>query len=310
MINTLITGGAGYIGSMLAEKLLTLGFKVTVVDKLTYGAMGINHLLMNDNFKFVHADVEDFDNYSEHLRTCDVFIPLAALVGAPLCAKYRKAAEKVNYSVIANSLDFLKDDCFVLYPNTNSGYGVTSGTELCTEEMELNPISLYGETKVRAEAVIKSWQHFTIFRLATVFGVSYRPRFDLIVNNFVKQAVLEKNVLVFQGEMKRNFVHVKDVVDAFAFAIEERKSLSGEVYNLGNDNENCTKLELAQKVAAALDGVNVIEGDGYIDPDKRNYVVSNQKLRDAGFVAERCIKREVPKLADQIRIMTLLNANY
>jgi len=306
----LITGGAGYIGSLLTENLLKQGHEVVLIDRFTYGSSSINHLLRFENLTVQRCDVIDHSLYCDHLRNCDVFIPLAALVGAPLCDQYPNEAEKVNFLAIQRALDIITDKCLVIYPNTNSGYGITSGSEFCTEDTELAPISIYGETKVRAEREIIERGSGVIFRLATVFGASYRPRFDLIVNHFVKQAVDEKNILVFQGEMKRNFVHVLDVMDAFCFAMDNHQEMSGQVYNLGNDLENCTKRVLAQKIADTLTGINVIEGDGYIDPDKRNYIVSNDKLKKVGFIAGRSIESEVKIIADQVRLSNLVNANY
>ena len=308
--NVVITGGAGYIGSMLAAELSSLGHQVTIVDKFNFGTSSINHLVSRPNFDVIQSDVCDLENYTNVLKTCDVFVPLAALVGAPLCAKFPSETERVNTGAILRALDLIKQSCFVIYPNTNSGYGITSGEKLCTEDMPLNPVSIYGETKVKTESSIIDRGNSAVFRLATVFGASNRPRFDLIVKYFVRQAVLEKNILVFQGDMKRNFVHVLDVVDAFIYAINNHITLDGEIFNLGNDNENASKIETATKISLALEGVNIIEGSGYVDPDKRNYIVSNKKLMDFGFSALRSIEDEVPILAKQVKLALLSNANY
>lgn len=282
----LMTGCAGYIGSTLLEYLLGAGHDVLGVDNFMYNnSYALSSYLHHPKF---HCRVENplsynFSHFKSLMRDIDVVIPLAALVGAPLCDRLPEEAVALNQKFIEDIVYVLKPYQKIIYPNTNSGYGIKEG--MCTEEDELNPISLYGETKCAAEKAVLSHGNSVVFRLATVFGPSPRMRFDLMVNNLFYRYYKEGGLDMFEPQFRRNFVHVRDVARAFMFGLD--RDFTG-VYNLGNDDMNCTKMELAQKIEnfilgpVALLGSKITVGDGK-DPDQRDYNISSQKVRDAGF---------------------------
>ena len=243
----LITGGAGYIGSMLTSRLINLGYKVTVVDKLKYNNLSLAHLYINKNFTFFNDDVRNI-KFMKIINDFDFIIPLAALVGAPLCDKNKKEAIEVNLDSISNLIKIITDQQKIIYPTTNSGYGIGSKSNYCTEETELNPISLYGSTKVSAEKIILSRKNSISLRLATVFGYSYRMRTDLLVNNFVLRAVEKNEIILFEPHFRRNFIHISDVVNGFIFSINNFIKMRSNAYNLGLSNANLTKIGLAQTI--------------------------------------------------------------
>lgn len=281
----LITGGAGYIGSKLSTKLVNLGHKVTVIDKLTYSSSSINHLFCSKNFKFIKSDINKKKLSKKFLNQFDFIIPLAALVGAPLCDKHKKLALETNVNCIKRLVNNIDDNVKVIYPTTNSGYGIGEKNKFCTEETPLKPISLYGKTKTDAENIIMVRKNSISFRLATVFGYSYRMRTDLLVNFMTKEAVDKKKLTIFEPYFRRNFIHINDVVDAFVFALKNFQSLKGNVYNLGLSSANITKIELAKSIKKIVKNLNIkIDKNGY-DPDKRDYIVSNDKIEKKGFKA-------------------------
>ena len=216
----LITGGAGYLGSILTTKLVYLGYDVTVIDILEFNKISLSHLFLKKNFKFINGDVRNKKLMSKELKNNDIIIPLAALVGAPLCAKYPKKTLDINYKCIKFILSKLKLSQKIIYPNTNSGYGIGDKNKFCDEKSPLKPISLYGRTKVEAEKIILKHKNSIVFRLATVFGYSYRMRTDLLVNFLVNMAVRNKRLTIFEPNFRRNYIHVIDVANAFIFAIE------------------------------------------------------------------------------------------
>ena len=296
MKNILITGGAGYIGSVLTETLLNRGYKVTVVDLFDQLESSLSYAAQYKNFSAKRLDVLDAKKLREFCTPFDVIIPLAALVGAPLCERHEVLAELINYKSIANILETKKSDQLIIYPNTNSGYGkMTDNEDFCTEESPLNPISVYGETKVRAEKDIINSGGIA-FRLATVFGSSYRMRTDLMVNEFVYKAVKEKCVVLFESHFRRNFIHVRDVCKAFIHAIENSSSMSGEVYNLGLSSANYTKKQLCLKIKEQVKSFVIIENDISLDPDKRDYLVSNEKLEATGWSPDHSIESGIAEL--------------
>jgi nucleoside-diphosphate-sugar epimerase len=284
-MNILITGAAGYIGSKLAIKLLKEGHNVYAFDNYFYNQAPLTRpLLRHENCLFYEEDVT---NWSTNLMNCinesDVIIPLAALVGAPLCDKHRVEAIELNELWFSKLVTLLTDQK-VIYPNTNSGYGAT-GDSICTEETPCNPISLYGITKGNAEKILLTqYDNSVCFRLATVYGKSYRQRMDLLVNNLVYTALLNKKLEVFDGHFRRNYIHIDDIVRAFIHAIDNFDLMKNNVYNLGNDSVNMTKLELVQKVCEHINAEYTIVNDK-TDPDKRDYIVSSKKLYDTGFTA-------------------------
>jgi nucleoside-diphosphate-sugar epimerase len=300
----LVTGGLGYIGSIVCEHLLGAGFHVTALDNLLYGTgqQGLYHLCANPAFDFIKGDVRDELTLGPAVRAADVIIHLAAIVGAPACEKDPLLATSVNLDAV-RLLDRLRSPSqLVIYPNTNSGYGITTGQDRCTEDSPLAPISLYGQTKVEAERVLLARPRTVALRLATVFGMSPRMRLDLLVNHFVHAAYKEGYLVIFEKDFKRNFVHVRDVADCMLHVIAHADRMAGRAYNLGLDEANLSKEELAQKVKQHVRNFYIHFAPIGQDPDKRNYVVSNQRLREAGFVARRSLDEGIEELLKGYRM--------
>jgi nucleoside-diphosphate-sugar epimerase len=280
----LITGGAGYLGSVITQKLLESGYNVVVLDKLIFNQLSLLPHTSNPNFKFVYGDVKDIDLLKRLVDECDTIIPLAAIVGFPACDADPKLAYEINFEQIRNIVDWIKGtDKKILYPNTNSGYGVGEGGEYCNELSPLKPISVYGKTKVDAEKYILENTDGICFRLATVFGVSPRMRVDLLVNDFTYKAITDKYIVVFERNFKRNFIHIKDVASAFIFMIENYDTYRGEVFNVGLSDANLSKKELLEKIQTYVKDFAVSYNDYYEDPDKRDYIVSNEKIEGTGW---------------------------
>lgn len=293
----LVTGGLGYIGSILCEQLLAAGYRVTALDNVMYGQeQGLYHLCADENFAFVRGDVRDEAVMRSTLASADVIVHLAAIVGMPACQRDPVLATSVNLESV-RLLDRLSSPRqLIIYPNTNSGYGATSGKAFCTEDSPIEPISLYGRTKCEAEQILLQRSSTIALRLATVFGMSPRMRLDLLVNHFVYAAVTEGYIVLFEKEFKRNFVHVRDVADCVRYAIEHPQKMAGRPYNLGLDEANISKEELALKVQKEIPRFYLHFAPIGQDPDKRNYIVSNQRLREAGFVARRGLESGIREL--------------
>jgi nucleoside-diphosphate-sugar epimerase len=292
----LVTGGAGYIGSMLCTHLLNLGYSVTVIDKLMFDSNAIKHLFSYKNFFFYNKDVNNIRFICKIISKFDYIIPLAALVGAPLCDKYKKEAIETNYKSIKNIVSNLNKKQKIIYLTTNSGYGIGEKNKFCNENSPLNPISLYGKTKCQAEEVVKLFKNSVCFRLATVFGVSYRMRSDLLVNNFVYKSLVNKKIDIFEPHFRRNYIHIKDVIRAITFAIKKFNSLKGEVYNLGLSSANITKLQLARKIKKIYSPVKLKVIYNMSDPDKRDYFVSNKKIEKKGFKTKYSLEDGIQEL--------------
>jgi nucleoside-diphosphate-sugar epimerase len=291
-----ITGGAGYIGSMLSTKLINLGYHVTVLDRLLYSKNSIAHLYSNKNFIFINGDVRDFKLVKKCLSGKNYIIPLAALVGAKLCDKKKKESIEVNQNSIEDLISLLKKEQKILYPTTNSGYGVGKSNKYCNENSELNPISLYGLTKVAAEKIVSSHKNFLSYRLATVFGYSYRMRTDLLVNNLTLNAYQNNELKIFEGHFRRNFVHIKDVVDSFVFGIENFNKIKNNIYNIGLSSANITKYQLAIKIKKFIPNLKIQNIFNVRDPDQRDYFVSNKKIEKKGFKAKISIEDGINEL--------------
>lgn len=298
-----MTGGAGYLGCEMIPALLRAGHQVTVVDNLMYGQHTLFHLCAEPGFDFVRGDARDEQLMAELVPRADVIVPLACIVGAPACARDPWLATSVNKDAVLLANRLRSPDQLIVYPTTNSGYGATTGEVHCTEETPLEPISLYGRTKVEAEQALLDSPNAITLRLATVFGMSLRMRLDLLVNHFTYAAVTDGTLVIFEKDFKRNYIHVKDVADCFVHCIEHRDEMVGRPYNLGLDEANLSKQELAFKIKEYVPGFYVHFAEVGSDPDKRNYIVSNERLRAAGFTARRGLDEGIRELLVGYRML-------
>jgi nucleoside-diphosphate-sugar epimerase len=279
----LVTGGAGYLGSILVPDLLAAGHKVTVLDNFTYRQASLNHVCYHPGFSVVKGDVRVESTVLPLLRKADVVIPLAALVGAPICSQDPVGATTINHDAILLMLKHLSKEQCVLMPTTNSAYGTGDDKNLCTEESPLRPISKYAIDKVEVEDALMQHASAVSFRLATVFGMSPRMRIDLLVNDFTYRAVNDRCVVLFEGHFRRNFIHVRDISRVFQHALVNREKMTGNIYNVGLSDANISKIGLCQKLQEAIPGFVFLEAQVGKDLDQRNYVVSNAKIEAAGF---------------------------
>ena len=299
----LITGGAGYLGSVMCEHLLAAGHSVTVLDSLIYGQQSLYQFCANPRFDFVRGDARDEALLRGCVAKADVLIPLACVVGAPACDRDPWLAKGVNLEAVQLLNRLRSREQLVIYPNTNSGYGASTGETYCTEETPLEPISLYGRTKCQAELELLASENAITLRLATVFGMSPRLRLDLLVNHFTFAAFTEGYLVIFEKDFKRNYVHIRDVADCFLHCIENSAAMVGRPFNVGLDEANLSKEELALLVKKFVPRFYIHFGAVGSDPDKRNYIVSNQRLREAGFTANRSLEDGIQELLKGYRMM-------
>jgi nucleoside-diphosphate-sugar epimerase len=303
MERILVTGAAGYLGSVLCEHLLAAGYTVSALDNLMYAQESLFHLCAQQRFEFVRGDVRDERLMRRLLSQADVVVPLAAIVGAPACDRDPWLARAVNFDSIVMLNRLRSPQQLIVFPVTNSGYGARSGHVYCTEDTPLEPISLYGQTKVDAERVLLDTANTITLRLATVFGMSPRMRLDLLVNHFTYQAVTARYLVLFEKDFKRNFVHIRDVADCFVHCIENASRMVGRPYNVGLDAANMSKEELAYRIREHVPELVVHCSEVGSDPDKRNYIVSNQRLREAGFEARRSLDDGIRELIKGYRML-------
>ena len=300
-LKILITGGAGYIGSELIGYFIDNN-EVVVIDNIMYDSTSLLRYAAHPNFTFIKGDVRDLKNLHSLMADCDIIIPLAALVGYPLCDQNPKEAVQINYEVnkwIANNK---KKHQRVIYPCTNSGYGTSLDGSIRTEESPLNPISLYGKTKVDAENAYRSTENCVTFRLATVFGPSSRMRTDLLVNNFVLRGLKDKVLVLYECEFMRNYLHIQDVCLAFNHVIDNWDNCKNETYNVGHDEINMNKLQLAEKVKQYVP-LEIIKAEFNSDPDTRDYIVSSQKIYDKGFSCKNDLDTGIKQLIKTYKII-------
>lgn len=306
--NILVTGGAGYLGSTMVPDLLAAGHKVTVLDNFMFKQTSLNHVCHNPNFSIVKGDIRIESVMAPLLKKADIVIPLAALVGAPLCNLDPIGATTINHDAISLMIKLLSKDQIVLMPTTNSAYGTGDENNFCTEESPLRPISRYAIEKVAIEKELMQRENAISFRLATVFGMSPRMRVDLLVNDFTYRAVNDHFVVLFESYFKRNYVHVRDVSRAFQHAIIHFDQMKGEIYNVGLSEANVSKKELCEVIQKQVPDFVILDSPVGKDPDQRNYIVSNAKIEATGYKTSMTLDSGIAEL---IKGYTMLkNSQY
>ncbi len=296
MEKILITGGAGYIGSVLTPLLLEKKYSVTVFDNLLFNQNSLNNCCHHQNFNFVKGDIQNYNLIKNQIKKHDIIIPLAALVGAPLCSLNPSLTKQINYTATKSIIENTSSNQMILFPNTNSGYGIKKGNEFCDENSPLKPISEYGKYKVGIEKILLRKNNSVIFRLATVFGVSPRMRTDLLVNDFTLRAYQDKYLILFEENFRRNFIHIRDVANTFLFGINNYSKMKKNTFNVGLSSANLTKKQLALKIREHLPDTYVHYSQIGKDPDKRDYLVSNKKLENLGWKAKYSLNYGISEL--------------
>jgi len=299
----LVTGGAGYLGSTMVPWLLHAGYHVTVLDNLLFNQTTLLDCCRHRHFEFIRGDICNLELVNQMLPKFDIIIPLAALVGAPACGRNPALTRLVNYEAHMNLVRNIANEQLVLFPTTNSGYGIGEKDSLCTEESPLRPISEYGTTKVEIEKAFLDKGNAITFRLATVFGVSPRMRMDLLVNDFVYRAVRDRFIVLFEEHFRRNYIHVADVANAFLFGLTNYETMKGEPYNVGLSTANLTKRQLCEKIQKHLPEFYITSAEVGQDPDKRDYMVSNKKIESLGWEPDFSIDDGIKELIKGYRVI-------
>ena len=302
MSNILVTGGAGYIGSMLVPNLLGANHNVTVVDNFMYKQTSLASSISSKDFKLIFGDVRNEELMKKLISKADIIIPLAAIVGAPACDNDPLVAESINKDSILWLLKQVSSSQQIIMPTTNSAYGSGDQNNSCDENSPLNPLSIYARDKVIVEQALMERDNSTSFRLATVFGISPRMRLDLLVNNFTYRALTDRYVIVFEGHFKRNYIHIRDVVQAFNLAINEKNKFKGEIFNVGLSEANISKIDLCQEIKKVIKDFVFMEAELGSDPDQRNYIVSNKKIESIGFIPSTSLQEGIAELAKGLQM--------
>ncbi len=299
----LVTGAAGYIGSVLVPELLKAGHEVVALDNFMYNQTSLLDCCFNRNLTVIRGDVRDRKLVSDCIKKADAIFPLACLTGAPLCSRDPDGAKSINFGAVEMILKLRSKDQPVIFPTTNSGYGVGEEGIHCTEETPLRPISLYGKLKVEIEKILLDSGNCITLRLATAFGVSPRMRLDLLVNDFVYRAVTDRFVILFEANFKRNYCHVRDISRAFIHCLNKFDSMKGEPYNVGLSDTNLSKLELCQEIKKQVPEFYFFESPIGEDPDKRNYIVSNAKIEATGFKSQVSLQEGIAELIKGFQVL-------
>ena len=302
-MNILVTGGAGYIGSTLIPMLLADGHKVIAVDNFMFKQTPLAECCINPNFQMIRGDVRDKKLMKDLVSKVDAIIPLACLVGAPLCAKEPEVSQAVNADAIKYLYDIKSKQQMIIYPCTNSGYGIGQEGLHCDENSPLNPISQYGKVKVEAETYLLNGGNAVCFRFATVFGMSPRMRLDLLVNDFTYRAINDRFLVLFEGHFKRNYLHIRDAAGAFVHTLKNYSRMEGQTYNVGLSTANISKAELCQVIQKYVPNVTVIDSEIGEDLDKRNYIVSNEKIEATGYMPKYSLDDGIQELVKGFQII-------
>ncbi len=292
----LVTGGAGYLGSIIVPELLARGHEVTVIDNFRYAQSSLLDCCHNPKLAIIRGDAGERELIKKRLFGADVIIPLAALVGAPLCKKEPDESRRVNVDAVRLAVELARPEQKIIFPTTNSGYGIGEAGVYCTEETPLRPISLYGRQKVEAERMILDRGHAITLRLATVFGISPRMRLDLLVNDFVYRALRDRFLVLFEADFKRNYIHIRDVARAFIHCLDNFERMKGQAYNVGLSDANLSKRELCVEIQKQVPDFYFTKAAVGEDPDKRDYIVSNAKIEATGFTPEVSLAKGITEL--------------
>jgi len=301
----LVTGGAGYVGSILISELLKKNHEVIVVDNFIYNQTSLLDCCYNKNLTIIRGDVRNRNIISKHLRNVDAIFPLACMTGAPLCEKDTVAAKTVNFDAVKMILELRSKDQVIIFPTTNSGYGIGEKGIYCTEETPLKPISLYGRLKVEIEKVLLDAGNCITLRLATVFGISPRMRLDLLVNDFTYRAVTDHCLVLFESHFKRNYIHVRDVAKAFIHCLDNFDKMKDEPYNVGLSNANLSKWELCEEIKKQIPNFYFTEAKIGEDPDKRDYIVNNEKIESTGFKPDYSLQQGIAELIKGYQVIKI-----
>ncbi|MBI2037825.1 MAG: NAD(P)-dependent oxidoreductase [Candidatus Magasanikbacteria bacterium] len=301
----LITGGAGYIGSCLIPELLNAGHQVRVLDSLLFGQTSLLPYFINKNFEFIKGDIRNVELVQKAVNNMDVIIHLAAIVGAPACKKDPKVAEEVNFVGTVNVNNARDVSQKLFYASTGSVYGKVE--DICKEDLPAKPLSSYGETKLRAEQEVMRKGNAIAYRFATAFGLSSRLRLDLMPNDFVFNALKNKYLVVYDKGFKRTFIHVRDIVSAYMFGINNFENMKNEVYNIGSEKMNKTKEDVANMIREKLNFEILFVDKGIPDPDQRDYAVSYEKIRSKGFDTKISFEEAIDELILGLQTVHIAN---
>lgn len=302
-MNILVTGGAGYIGSILVPELLSRGHAVTIIDNFLFNQSPLLDFCFNKKFNIIREDIRNKDNLLDEVKKADCIIPLACLTGAPICEKDPIGAKQINFDQIKLICEEKSKDQMLIFPCTNSGYGVGEPGVFCDEKTPMRPVSLYGKLKVEIDSYLLNEGNCVTFRFATIFGSSPRMRLDLLVNDFAYRAVIDRTVVLFEADFKRNYLHVRDASAAFIHTIDNYSSMVGEPFNVGLSDANLSKRELCEAIKQEVPNFEFVISEIGKDPDQRNYIVSNEKIESTGFKPKISLREGIKELVKCFQII-------
>jgi nucleoside-diphosphate-sugar epimerase len=302
-VRILVTGAAGYIGSVLVPELLKKGHEVIAIDNFMYNQTSLLDCCFHEKLTVIRGDARDKELISKYLKNVDVILPLACLTGAPLCSKDPIAARTTNLDAVNMILELRSREQRIIFPTTNSGYGIGQKAKFCDENTPLNPISLYGRLKIEAERAILNSGSCITLRLATVFGVSPRMRLDLLVNDFTYRAVYDRFIVLFEAHFKRNYIHIRDIARVFIHCLENFEDMKNQPYNVGLSDCNISKRELCEEIKKQVPEFHIVESEIGQDPDKRDYIVSNEKIESKGFKPKFSLQFGINELVKAYNIL-------